>query len=122
VERDIKQFGYELNYSIINRYINDEIPKSVKTFYRMGEKAHHDRNDSYTERDYTLLKAMEWGCGDHHLFDFVIMHEGRIFRPWLTMFIDMRSRKITGWHIDVTPNTLTVMRAFFDEYGDLRAF
>jgi hypothetical protein len=39
---------------------------------------------------------MEGGCGDRHLFDFVITHEGRIFRSWLTMFIDMRSRKITG--------------------------
>ena len=112
VERDIKQFGYELNYSIINRYINNEIPNSVKVFYRMGEKAYHDRFDPYIQRDYTLFKAMEWGCGDHHLFDFVIIHEGRIFRPWLTMFIDMRSRKITGWHIDVVPNTLTIMRAF----------
>jgi transposase InsO family protein len=78
----------------------------------MGEKAYHDRFDPYIERDYTLFKSMEWGCGDHHLFDFVITHEGRIFRPWLTMFIDMRSRKITGWHIDVVPNTLTIMRAF----------
>ncbi|MDR3302074.1 MAG: Mu transposase C-terminal domain-containing protein [Spirochaetaceae bacterium] len=112
VERDIKQFGYELNYTIINRYIKDEIPLSVKAFYRMGEKAYHDRFDPYIERDYTLFKAMEWGCADHHLFDFVITHEGRIFRPWLTAFIDMRSRKITGWHIDVVPNTLTIMRAF----------
>jgi hypothetical protein len=45
-------------------------------------------------------------------FIFVIKHEGRIFRSWLTMFMDMRSRKITGWHIDVVPNTLTIMRAF----------
>jgi transposase InsO family protein len=112
VERDIKKFGYELNYTIINRYINDEIPNSVKVFYRMGEKAYHDRFDPYIERDYTLFKSMEWGCGDHHLFDFVITHEGRVIRPWLTMFIDMRSRKITGWHIDVIPNTLTIMRAF----------
>jgi transposase InsO family protein len=112
VERDIKQFGYEINYTIINRYVNNEIPNSVKVFYRMGEKAYHDRFDPYIERDYTLFKSMEWGCGDHHLFDFVITHEGRIFRPWLTMFIDMRSRKITGWHIDVVPNTLTIMRAF----------
>jgi transposase InsO family protein len=112
VERDLKQFGYELNYTAINRYLNNEIPNSVKIFYRMGEKAYHDRFDPHIERDYTLFKAMEWGCGDHHIFDFVIIHEGRIFRPWLTMFIDMRSRKITGWHIDVVPNTLTIMRAF----------
>jgi len=111
VERDIKQFGYDLNYSIINRYIQDEIPLSVKTFYRMGEKAYHDRFDPCITRDYTLFRPMEWGVGDHHLFDFVIKHKGRIFRPWLTRFDDMRSRYICGWHIDIIPNTLTILRA-----------
>jgi transposase InsO family protein/DNA-binding transcriptional ArsR family regulator len=113
VWRKIKnQFGYNLNYSTVNNYVNNKIPLSVKIYYRLGEKAYQDRCDPYIERDYTLFKSMEWGCGDHHLFDFVIKHEGRIFRPWLTMFTDMRSRKITGWHIDVVPNTLTIMRAF----------
>ena len=111
VERDIKQFGYDINYSLINRYIRNEIPLSVKTFYRMGEKAYHDRFDPYILRDYTLFKAMEWGVADHHLFDFVIKHNGRIFRPWLTRFDDMRSRFICGWHIDIVPNTLTILRA-----------
>jgi len=111
VQRDIKQFGYDLNYSVINRYVNNEIPISVKTFYRMGEKAYHDRFDPYINRDYTLFNPMEWGVGDHHLFDFVIKHRGRIFRPWLTRFDDMRSRKICGWHIDIIPNTLTILRA-----------
>ena len=111
VQRDIKQFGYDLNYSVINRYVNNEIPVSVKTFYRMGEKAYHDRFDPYITRDYTLFQPMEWGVGDHHLFDFVIKHKGRIFRPWLTRFDDMRSRYICGWHIDIIPNTLTILRA-----------
>jgi transposase InsO family protein len=122
VERGVKQFGYELNYAIINRYIKNEIPNSVKVFYRMGEKAYHDRFDPFIRRDYTLFKSMEWGCGDHHLFDFVIKREGRVFRPWLTMFIDMRSRKITGWHIDVVPNTLTIMRAFSMSVGTCGLF
>jgi len=111
VARDLRQFGYELSYSAISRYIRDGIPPSVKTFYRKGEKAYHDRFDPYIKRDYTLFKAMEWGVADHHLFDFVVTHKGRIFRPWLTAFMDMRSRKITGWHIDVVPNTLTIIRA-----------
>ena len=116
---DLKQYGYELNYTTVTRYIR-EIPKSVKVFYREGLKAYHDKFDPYIERDYTLFKAMEWGCGDHHIFDFVIMHEGRIFRPWVTLFMDMRSRTITGWWIDVVPNTLTIMRAFsmsVEQYG-----
>ena len=116
---DLKQYGYELNYTTVTRYIR-EIPKSVKVFYREGLKAYHDKFDPYIERDYTLFKAMEWGCGDHHIFDFVIIHEGRIFRPWVTLFMDMRSRTITGWWIDVVPNTLTIMRAFsmsVEQYG-----
>ena len=116
---DLKQYGYELNYTTVTRYIR-EIPNSVKVFYREGQKAYHDKFDPYIERDYTLFKAMEWGCADHHIFDFVITHEGRIFRPWVTLFMDMRSRTITGWWIDVAPNTLTIMRAFsmsVEQYG-----
>ena len=116
---DLKQYGYELNYTTVTRYIR-EIPNSVKVFYREGQKAYHDKFDPYIERDYTLFKAMEWGCADHHIFDFVITHEGRIFRPWVTLFMDMRSRTITGWWIDVVPNTLTIMRAFsmsVEQYG-----
>lgn len=119
VARDLVQFGYNLTYGTVNRYIN-EIPHSVKVFYREGQKAYHDKFDPYIERDYTLFKAMEWGCADHHIFDFVITHEGRIFRPWVTLFMDMRSRTITGWWIDVVPNTLTIMRALamsVDKYG-----
>lgn len=119
VARDLAQFGYDLKYVTVNRYIK-EIPNSVKVFYREGQKAYHDKFDPYIERDYTLFKAMEWGCGDHHIFDFVITHEGRIFRPWVTLFMDMRSRTITGWWIDVVPNTLTIMRAFsmsVEQYG-----
>ena len=119
VTRDLAQFGYNLKYTTVTRYIK-EIPNSVKVFYREGQKAYHDKFDPYIERDYTLFKAMEWGCGDHHIFDFVITHEGRIFRPWVTLFMDMRSRTITGWWIDVVPNTLTIMRALamsVDKYG-----
>ena len=119
VTRDLAQFGYNLKYTTVTRYIK-EIPNSVKVFYREGQKAYHDKFDPYIERDYTLFKAMEWGCADHHIFDFVITHEGRIFRPWVTLFMDMRSRTITGWWIDVVPNTLTIMRALamsVDKYG-----
>jgi len=111
VERALGQFGYEINYHTIWRYLKTEVPQSVKTFYRQGEKAYHDRFDPYIPRDYTLLGSMEWGVADHHMLDCVVTHEGRIFRPWLTRFDDLRSRYITGWHIDVVPNTLTVLRA-----------
>ncbi len=122
VERSLVQFGYDVNYHTIWRYLKTEVPASVKTFYRLGEKTYHDRFDPYVPRDFTLLKTMEWGVADHHLFDFVVTHEGRIMRPWLTRFDDVRSRYITGWHIDVVPNTLTVLRALDNSLQACGAF
>ncbi|MBN2533104.1 MAG: Mu transposase C-terminal domain-containing protein [Spirochaetales bacterium] len=110
IERDIRQFGYKINYHILYRYIKD-IPQSVKTFYRLGEKAYHDRFDPYISRDYTRLKSMEWGVGDHHMMDIVVLYKDKLIRPWLTRFDDMRSRYNTGWWIDAIPNSLTILRA-----------
>ncbi len=46
VERDLPQFiGHKVSYWIIYRYLKEEIPASVKTFYREGEKKYHDRFD-----------------------------------------------------------------------------
>jgi hypothetical protein len=55
VTRDIAQFGYTLNNSIVNRYIKDEIPLARKILYRKGETAFHNKCETYIERDYTLL-------------------------------------------------------------------
>jgi transposase InsO family protein len=112
VWRDVEQFGYTPCYSKVERYIKDEIPDVRKILYREGPTAFHNKCEPYIERDYTLYKPMEWVCGDHHNFDFVINYNGKICRPWLTAWIDMRSRKILGWWIDLVPNTLTVIRSF----------
>ncbi|MDR2446787.1 MAG: hypothetical protein LBD58_05800 [Treponema sp.] len=112
VARDIAQFGCTLSNSIVNRYIKDEIPLARKILYCEWPTAFHNKCETYIERDCTLLKPMEWVCGDHHNFDFVINFNGKICRPWLTAFIDMRSRKTLGWWIDLVPNALTIMRSF----------
>jgi len=123
VERDLPQFiGHDVSYWIIYRYLKEEIPASVKAFYREGEKKYHDRFDPYISRDYSLFRSMEWGVSDHHMFDFMVEHEGRIFRPWLTAFIDMRSRLVTGWHIDVIPSSLTILRALDPTLRDYGPF
>jgi transposase InsO family protein len=120
VWRMLPQFGCELNYSLVNRYIRNEIPLSVKVFYRQEEKAYHDRFDPFIPRDYTLFKSMEWAVADHKTFDFIGRIGGRRLRFYLTLVMDMRSRKMLGWHIDQIPNTLTILRAIsmmIDSYG-----
>ena len=121
VERDIKQFGYDINYSLVYRYLKD-LPKSVITYYREGIKAYHDKFDPYIPRDYTLFKTMEWGVGDHHMMDIVIRHNDRLMRPWVTAFDDMRSRYRTGWWVDAIPDTITILRALDMTLRDCGAF
>ena len=126
VHRDLAQFlseGRTISYHTVYRYIRNEIPQAVKTYYRDGEKAYHDNFDPHIKRDYTLFGSMDWGNGDHHNFDFVVRHKGRLMRPWLTAFADLRSRMITGWHIDAIPSTLTVLRALdatLRDYGPFK--
>jgi putative transposase len=112
----------EINYHMVYRYVTNEIPRPVKVYYREGEKAYHDKFDPYVKRDYSLFNSMDWGNGDHHNFDFVIKHDGKIMRPWVTAFADLRSRTVTGWHIDVIPSTLTILRAWDSTLRDYGPF
>jgi len=112
VHRDIEQFGYKINYDIVLRYIKNEIPESVKTFYRMGKTAFHNKFEPYIERDYTLLRSMEMVCSDFMTCDILCRKGNKILRAKVCVAEDMRSRKIVGWSLQETANSLGVLRVF----------
>lgn len=61
--------------------------------------------------DYDSIEPGEVWVGDHHQFNCMIMHRGNWVRPWITAWMDMRSRAIVGRHINTTPNQTTIMQA-----------
>lgn len=100
------------SYKACQRFI-ELIPRSVILKFRFGEEAHTNDAAPFIERDYTTLAANEIFCGDHHQFDVICADGGKLIRPWLTAWQDVRSRKIVGWMIFAhDPNQDTILQAF----------
>ncbi len=90
----------------------DALPKGVVVKQRFGEEAFTNEAQSYIERDYSVLRSNEIWVGDHHQFDVICRHGEKLLRPWLTGWMDVRSRKLVGWKIfEHDPNSDTVLSA-----------
>ncbi len=99
-----------------------DIPLPVLKYYREGEKAFRDRCAPYIERTYDDLDSNDiWVC-DNHTFD-VFVNDGGHKKPvrvYLTGFLDVRSRKMVGWHVTLHPcsdATLTALRRGIVKHG-----
>jgi transposase InsO family protein len=99
-------------YRTTVRYL-EKIPLGVVIKCREGRDAYVAKAEPSIERDYSTMRSNEEWVGDHHQFDVMVKAVGgRICRPWLTAWQDMRSRKIVGWCIYAhDPNQNTVLSA-----------
>jgi putative transposase len=122
VIRDLEQYGLNCNGSIIRRYIKD-IPAAVKVAGREGRDAYHKKFEAYKDRDFTAYKSMDCICGDYMTHDVICRIGQKMFRAKLCAFMDMRSRMIVGWSLQLTANSLGVIRSLqmcIERYGSAR--
>ncbi|NPV70314.1 MAG: DDE-type integrase/transposase/recombinase [Firmicutes bacterium] len=87
-------------------------PKPLMVMGREGEEAYKHKCMPKCRRTYDDLAVNEWWVGDHHEFDFPVSYGGRIIRPSLTAWMDLRSRVIVGWCINLQPSSETICMAF----------
>jgi putative transposase len=68
---------------------------------------------TYHARDTSELWPGAVFCGDGHTFKAEVAHpiHGRPFRPEITLVIDVYTRKIVGWSVDLAENTRSVAGA-----------
>lgn len=99
------------SYSTAKRLVK-KLPYPVLVMHREGEKAFNDKCLPYIERDYTSIKSNEWWTSDHHQFDVFVKDGKKLVRPWVTVFMDMRSRLALGWAVSTQPSQDTVLAAF----------
>jgi len=105
-----------------------------KIFARKGPKAFDDQCAAYCQRDFTRIRVIERGkpvtramqsddiwCADHHPCDVIVQMppdkngEMKLKRPWLSVWQDLRSRRIVGYRFLLTdPNSSTVMLVLRD--------
>lgn len=92
----------------------DKIPQNVKILRSKGRKGFDDNCMPHMQIDYEAIASNEQWVADHHVFDVLVEDDkGNIFRPWLTAWLDRRSRYIVGYEINhCTPNSDIVLSSF----------
>lgn len=80
-----------------------------------GRIGSHDMRalKAYKERDFSKLLPTDVYSADGHTFDAEVQHpsHGRPFRPEITTIIDIGTRKVVGWSIDLAESALAVLDA-----------
>jgi len=103
---------FSLSYSTVRRIIKT-IPPAVRLLGREGAQAFQNRYGIYIPRSYADLRNREIFCGDHHEFDvFVHTRSGRLVRPWISAWLDLKTEVLVGWFISERPSSETIALAF----------
>jgi len=93
------------------RYVKKTIPFPVLVLYREGLAAYQAKCAPFIQRDPDSVEPGQVWVGDHHQFNCWVRDRGRWLRPWITAWMDMRSRLITGRTISAGPNQSTILTA-----------
>lgn len=102
---------YESLVSFIGR-----IDKTTVSLARLGKKKTAASCITKILRDYEEIPPNFMWCGDHHIFDVFVKVQSQggghtTMRPWVTAWMDMRSRSFMGWVISFKPNSQTIAMA-----------
>ncbi len=94
------------------RWASTTFTKPELILNRHGKKAYDAICSPYLQRDPQQWAGNECWVGDHHQLDLWAIYQGKLIRPWLTAWQDMRSRVIVGWVLSPSPNQSTILLAF----------
>ncbi len=102
-------------YPAVNRFIKQYEKKNPQDAYahRFGIQATRQKFGVYIPRDFTYLVPNDLWMGDHSPLDILVINpiSKKPDRPWITAFIDVRTRVIMGYHISFQPSSWTIALA-----------
>jgi len=104
-----------LTESACRSQLDKRIPPEQAARFR-EPKTYRDKFAPYTEYDPQKYQAGERWYGDHCVLDLMCWsgegEQRKVIRPWITAWIDWRTRRIVGWHLSDAPNSQTILSAF----------
>ena len=122
VARDLRErYGFS-NASEANvRYFFSTLPADLqdKSPWRMGRKLYKDGLREHNTRSTETLPLGFLYQGDGHCIDEYVKHPktGNIYRPELIVWMDVKSRYIAGWYVDIVESSINTMAALSDAIG-----
>jgi len=116
----LKAQGYAPSYDQARRFLG-KLSAITRNSGRMGPRTLKAMR-AYTVRSVEGLWPTAIYCADGHTFKAEVAHpiHGRPFRPEITTVIDVYTRKITGWSVNLAENTWSVAdaaRHAFETHG-----
>ncbi|MDD2315756.1 MAG: transposase family protein, partial [Desulfobacterales bacterium] len=110
------------SYDSLNNIIQ-RINKPTQHLARKGKRAFEAAYQTKILRDYNEIEPNFMWCGDHHIFDvFVRVPDGsggwQTKRPWITAWMDMKSRSFMGWIISFQPDSDCIAQALAHAIAD----
>lgn len=115
VADELRRDGWEsATDSRVRRYLQS-MPATLgqNSPQRLGRKYHRLNKGRYVERNTDVLQVGELYSMDGHTIDDYVAHpfSGGLFRPELTVVIDVASRYIPGWYLSEAESTHSSMLA-----------
>ncbi len=113
VHREMERiYGTKASAQTVARYLAS-IPPHIASYYRDGETKFKAKHLQYIVGNPLRYESMEMVVSDHHNWDFLVERKGKIFRPWITVFQDQRSRKILSWSHSLYPSGQSIAEALY---------
>ena len=123
-ELQLKKNGMESllplpSVTTFQRAVN-EIPIPYIKYFRYSEKRFIGECAPYIKRMYDDLESNDIWVADNHTFDIMVSKNEAPVRVYLTAFMDVRSRKMTGWCVTDAPSsdaTVYALKRGCEKYG-----
>jgi len=98
------------SYDACRKRLDEVIPPEQQAQFREPE-AYRSKFRPYIPQDPEAFFAGERWDGDHAVLDLWCRFDGKVIRPWITAWMDWRTRKVVGWCLSDKPNTSTILAA-----------
>ena len=113
VHRELARcYGTKASPQTVARYLNS-LPRSIRVYYREGKTKFEAKVLPYICGDPERFASMDMVVSDHHNWDFLVRKGDKIFRPWITVFQDHRSRKILSWSHSLYPSSESIAEGLY---------
>jgi len=103
--------GITIPYTTLVRHVNQTWTLGQRMLFRDRDEFNR-KFSPYIRRDWTKVKIMEVLIGDQKQVDLPVLFRGRVIFPWVTVWMDMRSRGHVGWLLTPVPDAWAVSQSF----------